>query len=156
MQAQHVVILLGGDLGDPLAALEHAERAIAGDIGQVLARSRDHWTEPWGFRSTTLFLNRALLVSTELPLPVVLERSLAIEQRLGRVRSVASTPTSRVIDIDILAAGNAVIDTHRLVVPHPRLPMRRFALAPLCDIAPGWLHPTLQRTALDLLNSVPG
>lgn len=155
MPVSEVVLLLGGDLGEPLEQLALAETAIGARIGTVQARSRDHWTAAWGFASEALFLNRALLVRTELEPHVVMEACLAIERSMGRVRSESLGMASRPIDIDILAIGDRVIMDEALTVPHPRLHLRRFALAPLCDILPLWRHPILDRTALDLLNALP-
>lgn len=153
MAGSEMVLLLGGDLGDPQAELGRAEHSIEARLGTVLSRSRDHWTEPWGFSAPTLFLNRALLVSTTLEPLQALAECLSIEREQGRTRSTGLEPTSRIIDIDILLIGERIIDLPGLTVPHPRLHLRRFALAPLADILPSWRHPLLGRTALDLLNT---
>ncbi len=150
-----MVLLLGADQGEPVHQLAMAEEAIGHRIGTVRARSRDHWTEPWGFTSDRLFLNRALLLSTAVPGAEVMRRCLAIEQELGRVRVPGGAVTSRPIDIDILLIGNTVSSSPDLILPHPRLHLRRFALAPLCDVLPTWQHPLLHRTALQLLDAVP-
>lgn len=155
MLGKEVVLLLGGDLGDPAYTLNRAEETIALRIGAVVARSRDHWTEPWGFQADTLFLNRALLLRTELDPQALMQACLEVEKNLGRVRSEVPGTASRLIDIDVLAIGQEVLLTETLVVPHPRLHLRRFALAPLCDVLPGWRHPVLDRSALDLLNALP-
>jgi hypothetical protein len=59
------------------------------------------------------------------------------------------------IPIDILFYGNAVIDSPQLTVPHPRAAERRFVLAPLADLAPGFRHPVLRRTMRELLDAAP-
>lgn len=153
MAGSEMVLLLGGDLGDPEIELGRAEQAIEARVGSVLARSRDHWTKPWGFSSSTLFLNRALVVDTKLEPMAALLECLSIEREQGRERSSTPGPVSRLIDIDILLIGDHVIDLPGLTVPHPRLHLRRFALAPLADVWPLWRHPSLGRTALDLLNT---
>lgn len=155
MADQEVVLLLGGDLGDPPRQLAMAEEAIGQEVGTVLARSRDHWTPPWGFTSDRLFLNRALLVSSALPGSAIIQCCLAIEKALGRIREPNGAIASRLIDIDVLLIGTTVCDTPELILPHPRLHLRRFALAPLCDVLPAWEHPLLHRTALHLLNALP-
>lgn len=155
MPVSGIVLLLGGDQGDPVEQLALAEAAIGARVGAVVALSRDHWTAAWGFTSDALFLNRALLVRTELEPIQVMEACLAIERSMGRVRSESQGMASRPIDIDILTVGDQVLLSEALTVPHPRLHLRRFALAPLCDIFPLWRHPILDRTALELLNALP-
>lgn len=153
MPSREVVLLLGADLGDPVVQFAAAEGMIDQQVGTVLARSRDHWSVPVGFMADTLFLNRALLVRTELPPDLVMERCLSIEAALGRTRS--GSMGSRTIDIDVLLMGEEVLISERVSIPHPRMHLRRFALGPLCDLLPLWTHPVLGRTALDLLNALP-
>lgn len=148
------VLLLGGNIGDVLATLGRADALIAERAGAVLARSRDHWTEPWGFKDERLFLNRALLVSTALEPEDLMRTCLAIEQELGRSRDSSPGYTARTIDIDLLFAGDRVVDSPTVTLPHPRLHERKFALAPAADIAPDLVHPLLHRTVLQLLNDV--
>ncbi|MBK9758550.1 MAG: 2-amino-4-hydroxy-6-hydroxymethyldihydropteridine diphosphokinase [Flavobacteriales bacterium] len=147
-----VVLLLGGNVGDPRATVLLAERLINERVGKVLSRSRDHWTEPWGFTDDRLFLNRALLVNTDLNERAVLDTCLGIEMELGRVRNMVSGYTSRTIDIDLLFAEGRTVDEIDLVVPHPRIQDRLFALSPAADIVPELVHPRLHRTVLQLLN----
>ncbi len=155
MAVRDVVLLLGADLGDPVRQCAAAEHAIGERIAPVTVRSRDHWTQPWGFEADTLFLNRAVLLTTPMPPALLLETCLSIENDMGRKRMADGTVSSRLIDIDILLIGNEVVKTASLVVPHPRLVLRHFALAPLCDLLPAWQHPASGRTALQLLNALP-
>ncbi|HQW06801.1 MAG: 2-amino-4-hydroxy-6-hydroxymethyldihydropteridine diphosphokinase [Flavobacteriales bacterium] len=152
---EEVALLLGADLGDPPKQLERAQALIGDRVGTIVARSRDHWTRPWGFESTTLFLNVVLVVRTGRSATAVLSECSAIEHELGRRRSPGGMLTSRVIDIDILLFGRTVIHEPTLQVPHPRMHVRRFALAPLADVLPSWRHPELHRTVLDLLHAAP-
>lgn len=151
---EELLLLLGGNLGDPRTTLAAAEAALVSVLGPVVARSRDHWTEPWGFVHGALFLDRALLFRTDLGPQRVLEHALAIEHALGRERVAGEGYRARTIDIDILLVGEQVLDTPDLQVPHPRMHLRGFALAPAADIAPGMRHPVLDRTVWRLLNDL--
>jgi 2-amino-4-hydroxy-6-hydroxymethyldihydropteridine diphosphokinase len=71
---------------------------------------------------------------------------------MGRVRHIRRGP--RVIDIDILLFGSAIMDTPRLIVPHPRMLERRFVLEPLLEIAPDLVHPVTRRPLRDYLSGV--
>lgn len=145
-------MLLGANRDDPHATFARATTLIEDRIGAVLAVSRDHWTEPWGFQDSRLFLNRAILVGTDQPPGAVMEKLLAIENELGRIRPIDGHYASRPIDLDILFIGELVIDRPDLSVPHPRVQQRVFALSPAADIVPGLIHPLLRCTVLDLLN----
>ena len=145
-------LLLGANRGEPHATFARATTLIEDRIGRIAAASRDHWTEPWGFQDSRLFLNRAILVETKMHPERVMQRLLEIEQELGRERTSGSEYTSRTIDLDILFIGEEVIDRSGLSVPHPRVQERTFALAPAADIIPDLVHPLLKRTVMDLLN----
>ncbi|HRH37517.1 MAG TPA: 2-amino-4-hydroxy-6-hydroxymethyldihydropteridine diphosphokinase [Flavobacteriales bacterium] len=149
-----VLLLLGGNVGDPPATLAKAEALIAERCGTILAHSRDHRTEPWGFVDEHLFLNRAVLLSSAMEPVALMKELLAIETELGRVRNSEQRYAARTIDIDILLIGDRVISEEALIVPHPRLHERAFALAPAADIVPGWIHPMLHRSVLQLLNDL--
>ncbi|MBP8822201.1 MAG: 2-amino-4-hydroxy-6-hydroxymethyldihydropteridine diphosphokinase [Flavobacteriales bacterium] len=145
-------LLMGADLGDPAHTFARATALIAARIGKVLATSRDHWTKPWGFQSDRPFLNRALLVESTMDPGQVMDGLLQIEQELGRKRAPSEGYASRLIDLDILFIGAQIRDQPGLRVPHPRVHLRTFALAPAADIVPGLMHPQAGRTVLDLLN----
>lgn len=147
------VLLLGADRGDVAGTFMEATQQI-GMLGAVLAESRNHWTEPWGMEDKALFLNRALLVESALGPHEMMQALLKIEERLGRVRSPGRGPQPRTIDIDILFIGHQVINAPGLVVPHPRVHERAFALGPAADLVPGLVHPVLGSTVLELLNAV--
>ncbi|HMC97516.1 MAG TPA: 2-amino-4-hydroxy-6-hydroxymethyldihydropteridine diphosphokinase [Flavobacteriales bacterium] len=149
-----MLLLLGGNIGDPPGTLGKAADLLNERAGRVIAWSRDHWTEPWGFTDARLFLNRALVLRTTSTPEAVLRIALDIERELGRVRSEEAGYASRTIDIDILLVGDDIISAPTLVVPHPRMHERWFALAPAADVAPSWRHPLLGRSVLGLLNDL--
>ena len=149
-----IIVLMGGNTDDPAATFLRAMAMITERIGPLTARSRDHWTEPWGFTDERLFLNRAIATETALPPTEVMDRLLAIERELGRMRDSEVRYAPRTIDLDILFIGDEVIDRPGLSVPHPRVQERAFALGPAADSVPALVHPRLGRTVLDLPNDV--
>lgn len=99
------------------------------------------------------FLNLVAEIETDLSPPDLLAELLAVESRLGRVRREKNAP--RPIDIDILLYGTLVVARGDLVIPHPRIPERRFVLEPLSELAPGFTHPVERKTVAELLESAP-
>ncbi|MBZ0244283.1 MAG: 2-amino-4-hydroxy-6-hydroxymethyldihydropteridine diphosphokinase [Bacteroidales bacterium] len=150
---KNIFILLGSNLGNRKAFLAQARQAIKQQCGEILASSHLYETAPWGFESEDWFLNQVIEIDPDYSADQLLDRLLAIETSLGRTRTTAQY-SSRIIDIDLLYFGNQVFNSAKLVVPHPRLQMRKFTLLPLCEIAPEFIHPVLQKSQLELLQQV--
>jgi 2-amino-4-hydroxy-6-hydroxymethyldihydropteridine diphosphokinase len=126
---------IGSNLGDREDNLRRAVELLSAEQGvEVMAVSEIRETEPVGPVEQGAFLNGAVRVETGLGPRELLERLLAVEQRLGRVREERWGP--RTIDLDLLLYGDEAVDEPGLTVPHPRLHERRFALEPLADLAP--------------------
>ncbi len=142
---------LGTNLGDREKNLSLAVGRIGEEIGKVISCSSVYETEPWGFRSENRFLNMVVKVRSSLRPSGLLGRILMIEAQLGRLRN-GDGYKSRTIDIDILLYGSEVIKKEALEVPHPRIPLRRFVLEPLCELAPDMIHPVLKVTFMELLS----
>lgn len=106
-------------------------------------------TEPMYYEDQGRFLNCVVVVKTGLEPMALLKRLQAFELELGRRRDVRYGP--RVIDLDILSHGDAVVSEPGLEIPHPKIAERRFVLAPLDEIAPEWVHPVLRKRASQLL-----
>jgi len=141
---------LGTNLGDREKNLSMAVDRIGEEIGNVIKCSSVYETEPWGFRSDDRFLNMVVKVRSSLRPSGLLGRILMIEAQLGRLRS-GKGYKSRTIDIDILLYGSEVIKKEELEIPHPRIPVRKFVLEPLCELAPDMIHPVLKVTFTELL-----
>jgi len=145
------LIGLGSNLGDRRAILDAAVAALADAPGvEVRAVSSYHETAPVGGPpGQGPFLNAAAAVEADPSAEALHAHLRAIEDRAGRTRVVRWG--ERTLDLDLLLFGDEVINVPRLTVPHPRLPFRRFVLAPLAEIAPQARDPLTKRTVADLL-----
>ena len=95
----------------------------------------------------------SLLVSATIDPSVLLASLMGVEAACGRERSVPNA--ARTLDLDIIAIGELVRAAPDPILPHPRAHLRAFVLAPLVDVAPGWVHPMLNKTAAALLAELP-
>jgi 2-amino-4-hydroxy-6-hydroxymethyldihydropteridine diphosphokinase len=125
---------LGSNLGDRLGTLATAVRSLAQAGTRLLRVSSVYETAPQGKTDQPSFLNVAVQVETTLEPLALLARIHAVEQGLGRVRTVRWGP--RTVDIDILLYGGQVFAEPALEVPHPRMLDRAFVLIPLLEVDP--------------------
>lgn len=100
------------------------------------------------------YLNSVVIVESGLPLESWLSYIGKIETNLGRVR-LEDRNAPRPIDIDIIYAGNQIIDSGGLEVPHPRWADRRFVVQPLCDVRPNLVLPETHQSVSSVLGSLP-
>jgi 2-amino-4-hydroxy-6-hydroxymethyldihydropteridine diphosphokinase len=132
---ERVFLSLGGNLGDPAKAMAAALRILDADSeSSVVSVSSLYRTPPWGKTDQPDFLNAAAEIRTKRSPRGLLDLCLDAERKLKRVREERWGP--RLIDMDILAFGDRVIDEAGLMVPHPRILERAFVLVPLAEIAP--------------------
>ncbi|HEY2252760.1 MAG TPA: 2-amino-4-hydroxy-6-hydroxymethyldihydropteridine diphosphokinase [Planctomycetaceae bacterium] len=133
-------ISLGGNSGQVAATFEQALGRLESDGDcRVLTVSECHKTAPVGDQAGTGFLNAAAELETSLDPLDLLDRLQAVERELGRTRTVHWGP--RTLDLDLLFWESQIINSPRLVVPHPAAWYRRFVLDPLVEIAPRFVHP---------------
>ena len=149
---QHIVfVALGTNLGRRAANLRAALAAFPPTL-RVLKASPVYETEPWGYADQPAFFNQVIQAETSLPPEDLLDRLKALEMRLGRQPTFRNGP--RVIDLDVLLYDDLMIETGRLVVPHPGLAQRAFVLAPLADLVPDLVPPGMNLPVAELLKGV--
>jgi len=142
---------LGSNVGDRGGYLEQA-RALLSCSGKVklIQASGMYETEPWGLAHQPEFLNQVIEIETHLTAPELLLFCQQIEIQLGRTRECLWGP--RTIDIDILFYDNIICQDPDLVLPHPQIENREFVLAPLREIAPGFILPS-GKSVMDIFGS---
>jgi len=140
-------------MGNRLSNLQQARKWIQKDCGEITAQSSIYQTAAWGLTKQPDFLNQVLVVITFLSPEILMQTLLAIEEKMGRIRTVKFGP--RTIDLDILLIDDLVINSALLILPHPELPKRKFALVPLNEVAPHLIHPLIQKSISGLLAECP-
>jgi 2-amino-4-hydroxy-6-hydroxymethyldihydropteridine diphosphokinase len=130
-------LALGGNVGDSRKILRRAVSLLCdGSAAELIARSSDYRTPPWGVENQPPFVNLCIAINTPLSPRDLLAHAQRVERQLGRDRMREKRWGPRTADIDIIVYDDL---THRepdLTLPHPRLFQRAFVLIPLAEIAP--------------------
>lgn len=150
-RGERVFLALGSNLGDREANIDRAIELLEEGGVVVVRRSPLYETAPVGMTDQPAFYNLVVEAETSLPPRALLERVLAVERSLGRVRGERWGP--RIVDIDILLYGGRSVAELDLTIPHPRMRDRAFVLVPLAAIAPDLVLPDGTRIS-DLLPGV--
>ena len=137
------LIGVGSNLGDRIGYLEEGVKQLGAHDGNELQETSSIIeTDPLG-PADKAFLNMAAIVKSSIVPLKMLQLLLAIEDDLGRTRSLRWG--NRTIDLDILLVyrgGQSIIwDSSQLKVPHPEMLKRDFVMIPACEIAAEWVHP---------------
>ncbi len=142
-------LLLGSNMNNPHHQLSIAIKNITLQIGTITRKSKLYATAAWGNKNQPDFLNQVIIVETNMPALETIKKILAIENKMGRVRTKKNAP--RIIDIDILFFNKEIISEKNLDVPHQQIENRRFVLVPLNELSPGFTHPVTHKTIHKLL-----
>ena len=150
-----LAISLGTNLGKREDNLKHALHLLRERVGDVVACSSFHTTDPVGFKSSNLFLNAVALLECSRPADEVLYLTQQLEKEMGRTqKSTQGGYADRIIDLDLLFYGNIICHTPQLTLPHPCLHQRRFVLEPLSEIAPDYIHPLMGLSCKEMLQQL--
>ncbi len=158
-------INIGSNKGDRAALIERAVALIAarldprGRADVFLAPIVE--SEPWGYDSPHPYLNLGLMI--DMPDDVMqttpeglLDELLKIEHEISAAphRDASGGYCDRPVDIDLIAVEDAVVDSPRLKLPHPRMALRAFVLEPVARLDPTWRHPLTGKTAAEMLAEI--
>ena len=150
MKQHQVILSLGSNQGDRLTTIKACIELIHKEIAVVVKVSKIYEAPAWGFESEP-FYNAAILIHTSKSAQKILKQVLKVEKSLGRVRSKDSGYQARIIDVDIIAFDEEIIETDNLQIPHPLLQNRKFVLQPMLDLGLNWEHPMLKKSVAQLL-----
>ena len=151
METHIAYISAGSNLGDRVKNCRKGIAALTeSGNSRILAQSRIYMTEPVDYEDQNWFINMMIKLDTELDPFQLLDHIERIQRAAGRLKDpVRYGP--RILDLDIILYDDCIIDSERLVVPHPRMHKRRFVLKPICDIDPAAVHPVLKQEMQSLL-----
>jgi 2-amino-4-hydroxy-6-hydroxymethyldihydropteridine diphosphokinase len=140
-------------LNDKINNLDRAIDLVGRSPGtRVLRKSSIYQTEPVGVKEQPDFLNMVLEIDTALSPFELLDFLQGVEQTMARKKEIRWGP--RNIDLDLLLYEDEVIDSERLILPHPGMHLRKFVLVPLAEIARDKIHPVFKKTIVNLLEDL--
>lgn len=143
-----VYFSIGSNKGNRSQLINEAIDKIDIYIGRVELKSSIYETQSWGFKSNN-FYNVCLLIESSLSVESIFNKILKIEKDMGRLKS-GNKYSDRCIDIDILFVEDIIVNSKNLIIPHPRLHLRKFVLTPMLDLTPDLIHPILNKSIKQL------
>ena len=154
MEKHTAYISVGSNIGDKflncqkgISALTKSGRSV------IIGKSNFYKTEAVDYTDQDWFVNSAVKIETTLDPFQLLDELKEIEKHAGRVEnSIRYGP--RILDLDIIFYDDIVVNSSRLIIPHPKMHKRRFVLRSICDIGPELVHPVLKMDMQYLLDSL--
>ena len=150
---QKYYLSIGSNIGDRFKNIQTALDIIHTKIASFTSISAVYETKAVGFEGDNFF-NICASFNSRIEPENLMNELLQIEISMGRIRKNTNTYESRIIDIDILIAGDHVIENQTLSLPHPRMTDRLFVMLPLVEIEPNLLHPILNLSCREILNKI--
>lgn len=152
------IVALGANLpsrfGTPSQTLYAALKAMAEHGVWPTQISRVWKTAPVPFDDTQPWYHNAVAaVETTQSASGLLKTLLNIEEQFGRVRTVKNAP--RLLDLDLIAYDDMVLNDPNLILPHPQMHDRAFVLMPMSDIVDDWIHPVSGKTLQAMVAAIP-
>lgn len=151
----HYFLNIGSNLGNRKLNISRALRALESKFGYFEV-SKIMESEPWGYESANPFMNIAVMVVSDITPEEMLMEIKEIESQLGSTihRTPEGSYCDRVVDVDIMAIDEMIINTDKLTVPHRDLAKRRFFLQPFSELAPVWRDPRNGLTCEEMIESL--
>lgn len=139
----HYYFNIGSNLGNKAQNLKQAISLLEEALASPATVSNIIESESWGYDSNNTFLNVGVMLKSNIEPLEMLKITQKIERDLGSEihRNDDGSYCDRIVDIDIIAIDNLIIDTPELTIPHPRMHLRDFVLRPMQELAPNWQHP---------------
>lgn len=156
-------ISLGSNAGDRVGYIQQSMQFLK-DVDGIAVKDTSslYETEPLGIGNAQWFVNAVATIDTNLSADQLLTACKDIEGRLLRMHGKTEADEAgshlgrkRIIDLDILFFGDEIHDTDSLRIPHPNITHRAYALVPLLEIAPDYVHPWLNKTIVQIHDSLP-
>jgi 2-amino-4-hydroxy-6-hydroxymethyldihydropteridine diphosphokinase len=153
----HFGVALGSNLGDRAENIQRGIKLVLERVpGVKLSASAPVYeTEPVDCApGTQAFLNTVIEIEADCAPQELHAHLKAVEQALGRPEQHERN-SPRTLDLDLLYADSVISDDPALIIPHPRLHLRRFVLQPLADIRPDLILPGQTHSVAELLAPLP-
>lgn len=144
-------LCLGSNKGDRVGYIQQATSLLGAVYGiKLISTSSLYETQPWHEQETAWFVNAVIEIKTSLSPQDLLIQCQRIEKQLGRDRDKEGVYGARTIDIDILFYNNQIVKEDNLQIPHKYFHERAFAIVPMLEINPYFVHPELKKNLSQL------